>query len=54
LEHHKPVLCLYRRQKGKKLTALIAGCNKLTVVEYNNPEETKKNIEEFLLETGNL
>ena len=54
VEHHKPVLCLYRQQKGKKLSAMIVGCKELTVVEYNNTEETKKIIEEFLEQIGNL
>jgi hypothetical protein len=54
VEHHKPVLCLYRPQEGKRLSAMIAGCKKLTVAEYNKPEETKKIIDEFIKQIYDL
>lgn len=44
----KRILCLFRKQRDKKLSAMIAGSPQLTVKEYNDLEEIKKIIDEFL------
>lgn len=44
----KPVLCLYRPEKGRSLSAMIAGCEAVTVREYREPAELKDILEEFL------
>ena len=44
----KKVICLYREQPGKRLSAMIAGCPLLTVVKYQKPEEAETAITEFL------
>src|SRR3989344_8006749 len=36
VENDKNILCLYRSQEGKKLSAMIAGCKRLDVVEYKD------------------
>lgn len=38
----KKVICLYREQPGKRLSAMIAGCPEITVISYQNPEEAEK------------
>ncbi len=43
----KPTLCLYRPQKGKRLSAMISGCPIITVKKYRNLEEAKSIINEF-------
>lgn len=45
---NKPVLCLYRPQKGKRLSAMIAGCPDILNAEYTSLEEVKKVIDTFL------
>ena len=45
---NKPVLCLYRPRKGKRLSAMIAGCPDIINVEYTSLEEAKKVIDKFL------
>ena len=46
----KPVLCLYRPQKGKRLSAMIAGCPDILNAEYTSLEEAKKVIDKFIKE----
>jgi hypothetical protein len=48
-EWGKPVLCLYRPTNGRSLSAMIAGCNAITVREYQNVAELPEFFEEFLL-----
>lgn len=43
----KGILCLYRNQDGKKLSAMIAGSSKVTVAKYNNLEEIIQHIDNF-------
>ncbi|MFC1686198.1 nucleoside 2-deoxyribosyltransferase [Nanoarchaeota archaeon] len=43
----KRLLCLYRPQEGKKLSAMIAGCRNITNKEYSNLEEAKKAIDDY-------
>jgi 2'-deoxynucleoside 5'-phosphate N-hydrolase len=44
----KPVLCLYRPEHGRSLSAMIAGCEAVTVREYQDAAELKNIFEEFL------
>lgn len=44
---NKKVLCLYKVQENKKLSAMIAGCPDVTVKKYNSLDEAKKIIDEF-------
>lgn len=39
---NKKIICLYRTQENKKLSAMINGNNNITVIEYTNIEELKK------------
>lgn len=48
VEAGKKVLCLFRPNSGKNLSAMISGCNKLTLVNYSSLEEAKAAISEFL------
>ncbi len=47
-EWGKPVLCLYRPENGRSLSAMIAGCAALTVREYQNAAELPGIFAEFL------
>jgi nucleoside 2-deoxyribosyltransferase len=47
-EWGKPVLCLYRPQNGRSLSAMISGCNAATVRMYQSPAELTDILEEFL------
>ncbi|HKB67069.1 MAG TPA: nucleoside 2-deoxyribosyltransferase [Pyrinomonadaceae bacterium] len=47
-EWGKQVLCLYRPENGRSLSAMIAGCSAVSVREYREPAELKEIIEEFL------
>jgi nucleoside 2-deoxyribosyltransferase len=48
VESGKKVLCLFRPDSGKNLSAMVAGCPDLTLVNYRNLEEAKTAIGEFL------
>ena len=47
-EWGKGVLCLYRPENGRSLSAMIAGCTAVTVREYSDPADLKDIFEEFL------
>ena len=47
IDRKKKVLCLYRPQNGKRLSAMIAGCKDIIVQEYTNLEQAKKTIDNF-------
>ena len=47
-EWGKRVLCLYRPSTTPSLSAMIAGCNAVTVCEYREPAELENIFEEFL------
>lgn len=49
-EWGKPVLCLYRPEKGRSLSAMIAGCSEVIVREYQQAAELTDIFEEFLRE----
>ena len=46
-EWGKPVLCLYRKQDGKRLSAMVSGNKKLAVRVYSSPQEAKRIIDIF-------
>ena len=48
VENEKDILCLYRPQKGRSLSAMIGGCPQVEVVNYKTFEEVKGVIDEFL------
>jgi len=50
VEHNKHILCLYRPQKGKKLSAMIAGNQQLVVKEYHSFSDAKTIIDRYLQE----
>ncbi len=35
----KQVICLFRPESGKRLSAMISGCPGITLVDYHEPEE---------------
>ncbi len=48
IESGKKVLCLFRPDSGKNLSAMIAGCPNLELLNYSNLDDVQKNISEFL------
>lgn len=48
LNKDKKVLCLYRPQENKKLSAMILGSSQITNRTYTNIIEAKQAIDEFL------
>jgi 2'-deoxynucleoside 5'-phosphate N-hydrolase len=44
----KPILCLYRPQDGKRLSAMLAGNAYLTVATYTNIPEASEAVRSFL------
>lgn len=47
IENNKKVICLYRKQKGKRLSAMISGCEKVEVIEYENVKELEEKLKEI-------
>lgn len=47
---NKPILCLYKEQENKRLSAMIGGNKRLKVKIYQKIEEAKKFIDEFFKE----
>ncbi len=45
---NKPILCLYRPQMDRKLSAMIAGSPKVTVFEYRDIKETEEIVINFV------
>ncbi len=43
----KPVLCLYRTSKGKRISAMVKGNNQLSLWEYHNLTEARSGIDSF-------
>ncbi|MGV8172347.1 MAG: nucleoside 2-deoxyribosyltransferase [Candidatus Woesearchaeota archaeon] len=50
VEHNKRILCLYRPNDVKKLSAMIAGSSGVKTLSYNDMGEAKKHIEKFFQE----
>jgi len=49
LNQGKKVLCLFKNQDDRKLSAMIAGNKNLNIKRYNTIEEVKQHIDEFFL-----
>ncbi len=49
---NKKVLCLFRIQKNKRLSAMIGGNPDLKVLTYETLDEAKRHIDEFLNSIG--
>jgi 2'-deoxynucleoside 5'-phosphate N-hydrolase len=47
VEHNKKILCL-RKTSDRRLSAMISGCDKLTLKEYYTLDDAKNTINEFL------
>ncbi|MCF6239911.1 MAG: nucleoside 2-deoxyribosyltransferase [Bacteroidales bacterium] len=47
-EKGKKILCLYRHQEGKRLSAMIAGNNTIFTARYHDLKEAKTIINRFL------
>ena len=47
IEHGKKIICLYRKQPGKKLSAMISGCKKITCYSYSTIEEVKEILKNY-------
>ncbi|MFH1592008.1 MAG: nucleoside 2-deoxyribosyltransferase [Candidatus Woesearchaeota archaeon] len=47
LNQGKPIICLYKKQDNKKLSAMIAGNKNLHTIKYDTLEEAKQKIDEF-------
>jgi nucleoside 2-deoxyribosyltransferase len=48
VEMGKKVLCLFRPDSGKNLSAMIGGCPALELAKYTTTEEAKKSIDNFM------
>jgi nucleoside 2-deoxyribosyltransferase len=44
----KPILCLYKKQEGRRLSAMIGGNRKLKIIEYDGVEEALSAIDRFM------
>ncbi len=47
LERGKKILCLYRPQGGRELSAMIAGCSDLEMRGYRSLDHAKEILEKF-------
>tara|TARA_Y100000590_G_scaffold255138_1_gene286462 strand:- start:36 stop:446 length:411 start_codon:yes stop_codon:yes gene_type:complete len=48
LNMSKKVICLYKSQEGKRLSAMISGSKEINVIEYSNLEDAKNCLDEIL------
>ena len=48
IELNKYVLCLFKTQVDKKLSAMIAGCPDITIKEYTEIDDVKNELGNFL------
>lgn len=46
-ENNKPVLCLFRKQSGKSLSAMVAGNKNMKVETYQDISDVEKILENF-------
>lgn len=47
-QHNKKILCLYRKQDGKRLSGMISGCPDAFIEEYETEDEAKEIIDKFM------
>jgi len=52
VQWYKQILCLYRPEGHKRLSAMIAGCPDLTIVEYGSFEGAADAIDSFMKNEG--
>lgn len=50
IELKKKVLCLYRPQKNRNLSAMIMGCGEVSIGNYHRTEEAFQLVDNFLKE----
>lgn len=48
VEDNKLILCLYRTNSEYKLSAMLAGCDKMVCQRYNNITEAEKIVNKFI------
>jgi 2'-deoxynucleoside 5'-phosphate N-hydrolase len=48
VEIGKPILCLYRKSEGKRLSGMISGSPGIITFEYDEIEEAKEQIADFI------
>jgi len=48
IQYRKPVLCLFRENAGKRLSAMIAGSPDVEVYQYVEPGDLKEKLKEFI------
>ncbi len=53
IENGKKIFCLFRKQEGKRVSAMIAGSNDLICKEYTDLESAKSIINKFLSDNLN-
>jgi nucleoside 2-deoxyribosyltransferase len=49
---NKPVLCLFRPDNGKRISAMIAGCQAIATSPYADMDQAKKIIRQFIKKSG--
>lgn len=47
MEDKKPILCLFRAQEGKRLSAMFAGNDRLKVISYGSLADVEATLGEF-------
>ena len=47
VENNKNILCLHKEKEGKRLSAMIAGCDSIKTEKYKNLEDAKTIINQF-------
>ena len=47
-DKNKMILCLYRKEKGKRLSAMIGGSRKIKVASYDKLDEALGHIDNFM------
>lgn len=47
MEDRKPILCLYREQDGKRISAMIGGNKNIQIKKYSDLSDVKKILKEF-------
>jgi hypothetical protein len=51
-QRNVPVLCLHRQTPGRRLSAMIAGNERLSVRSYSGPADLKRRVDEFFASSG--
>lgn len=47
MEGKKPILCLFRAQEGKRLSAMLAGNDNLEIISYGSLSDIEFSLKEF-------